>query len=369
METVHSVRAAPRRARRNPNEAPVFLQKTFEMIDTCPPDVGGWSENGDTFIVKQMEAFADLLPNFFKHRNFRSFVRQLNFYGFRKLRTDGAMVSDRPAHWWEFRHEKFLRGQRHLLTQIKRANHFETGSAEQGEQMEDLKTEVSSLRERVDEMNGTIDHLTTLVEKLLQARQSDLLAPTSDLAFSDVMPATSAAKKRKLQAQPEAGLVDSQQQEQLSPPEGSPEGLDLSRPLLEREASVDIMRDLCDEKDGPWTMEGAMEDSTTSLLRNLSIDSELMDTADGTFDSMFEQPNPSGAGAGGGLSMTLPASDGTSVEMPPVAPYLATAAIGALFTKLVSDTSGQALLNGQTAGTNAGGVVSASSLGAMAAAS
>ena len=27
-------RAAPRRARKDPNEAPVFLQKTYQMIDT-----------------------------------------------------------------------------------------------------------------------------------------------------------------------------------------------------------------------------------------------------------------------------------------------------------------------------------------------
>mmetsp|Transcript_76601 Transcript_76601/g.219779 ORF Transcript_76601/g.219779 Transcript_76601/m.219779 type:complete len:175 (-) Transcript_76601:13-537(-) len=126
-----SVRAAPRRARKDPNEAPVFLQKTFQMVDTCPDDIGGWSENGDTFIVKDMEAFANLLPKFFKHKNFRSFVRQLNFYGFRKLRTDGALISERPAHWWEFRHEKFMKGKVEWLTQIKRANHYEQSPSDQ----------------------------------------------------------------------------------------------------------------------------------------------------------------------------------------------------------------------------------------------
>ena len=47
----------------------------------------------------------------------------------RKLRTDGALIPDRPTHWWEFRHEKFLKGRPELLAQIKRANHYESGPA------------------------------------------------------------------------------------------------------------------------------------------------------------------------------------------------------------------------------------------------
>jgi hypothetical protein len=31
----------------------------------------------------------------------------------------------RPDGWWEFKHEKFLKGRSDLLIQIKRADHYE----------------------------------------------------------------------------------------------------------------------------------------------------------------------------------------------------------------------------------------------------
>ncbi|KAK6794431.1 hypothetical protein RDI58_007884 [Solanum bulbocastanum] len=89
-----------------------FLTKTYQLIeDQSIDDVISWNGDGSTFIVWNPTEFAkDLLPKYFKHNNFSSFVRQLNTYGFRKV------VPDR----WEFANDSFRRGERSQLIDIQR---------------------------------------------------------------------------------------------------------------------------------------------------------------------------------------------------------------------------------------------------------
>ncbi|XP_051214117.1 heat stress transcription factor B-4b [Lolium perenne] len=89
-----------------------FLTKTYQLVDDpCTDHIVSWGEDDATFVVWRPPEFArDLLPNYFKHNNFSSFVRQLNTYGFRKI------VADR----WEFANEFFRKGAKHLLAEIHR---------------------------------------------------------------------------------------------------------------------------------------------------------------------------------------------------------------------------------------------------------
>lgn len=81
--------------------------------DSTTDNLIRWTPSGTSFIVPSSEKLGrELLPRFFKHSNFGSFVRQLNMYGFHKvphlqqgvLRLEGDAEKEK-AEMLEFRSE------------------------------------------------------------------------------------------------------------------------------------------------------------------------------------------------------------------------------------------------------------------------
>ncbi|XP_009413903.2 heat stress transcription factor A-2b isoform X2 [Musa acuminata AAA Group] len=166
---------------------PPFLTKTYDMVDDPSTNqVVSWSQTNNSFVVWDPHAFAmTLLPKYFKHNNFSSFVRQLNTYGFRKMDPDR----------WEFANEGFLRGQKHLLKTIKRrrphnhpplqqslSSYIEVGEFDLERKVDRLKRDRHLLMQEVvklrQEQQNTRAHLKAMEERLqlTEQRQQQTMA-------------------------------------------------------------------------------------------------------------------------------------------------------------------------------------------------
>jgi hypothetical protein len=152
-----------------------LAQKTFELINTCDPAIASFSNDGLTFDVKEPKKFQDdFIPKYFKHNNFSSFVRQLNFYGFHKVKSDPLLIekaeTSEESKYWKFHHEKFQRGRPDLLNEIRKSNRTEV--AEKHE-VDALKEEIADLNDYIVGMTRDLDDLKDLVGSLLQGQQAN----------------------------------------------------------------------------------------------------------------------------------------------------------------------------------------------------
>ncbi|KAF9905390.1 hypothetical protein EC991_001685 [Linnemannia zychae] len=113
------------------NQKPVkvrsmFVDKLFKMVeDPSIQHLISWAKEGDMFYVYNCVELSDtILPRFFKHNNWQSFVRQLNMYGFHKIYRydrESTLNRKRPeSQRWQFYHPQFQRDFPHLRANIKR---------------------------------------------------------------------------------------------------------------------------------------------------------------------------------------------------------------------------------------------------------
>lgn len=131
-------------------------------------------------IVEDHEGFAKtILPLYYKHCKFASFVRQLNMYDFHKIPAvqQGALFANNQHDLWEFSHEHFYRGCNDKLTLVtrKRNKNLESSTARRSLTLAKLVRDIASIRKHQADITSDLTSLqndnATLWQESFAARE------------------------------------------------------------------------------------------------------------------------------------------------------------------------------------------------------
>lgn len=128
-----------------------FLAKLFAILSNSQvSNIVRWCEDGERFQIIQGERFQnEVIPMYFKHRNLKSFIRQLNLHGFKKLRSKTkqcGLVQE------VYRHHFFRRDQPELVAFIKRKISKPVEGDEKSEQIVCLIEKQKELQTKLSEL-------------------------------------------------------------------------------------------------------------------------------------------------------------------------------------------------------------------------
>ncbi|KAL0096480.1 heat shock factor-type transcription factor [Phycomyces blakesleeanus] len=159
---------------------PAFLNKLYNMVeDTTTKDLIRWATDGASFIVERHEEFAKaVLPRFYKHNTFASFVRQLNMYDFHKVPhiQQGVLIADNENEIWEFSNPHFQRERPDLLALVTRKRSRERDTVETDSiNIATLVKDISAIRKHQTTISSDIHTLHSdnevLWKETLSARE------------------------------------------------------------------------------------------------------------------------------------------------------------------------------------------------------
>lgn len=147
------------------NKSNNFLLSTYKMLqDETNQKIVRWKKTKKSFIITDPEKISSILPKYFKTKNFASFVRQLNLYGFRKIKNLENLD--------EFGHELFMQDNLENIKKIKRKKidkkkiiKFEKNDKK------GLINEFQKLKKKFDEQKKNMDLYANQNKRLMESNK------------------------------------------------------------------------------------------------------------------------------------------------------------------------------------------------------
>jgi len=140
------------------NEFPSLVGKTYDMVEDPRTDnIICWADDGNGFVVRNSEMFcAKILPTYFRTKRFRSFVRNLNMYGFRSRKQAQEGV-------YRFKHPQFRRGKKHLLNKIRKKTTQKSILSDLRGSIKELRQNYAKLAKSHAKLEGILGQYTQIL--------------------------------------------------------------------------------------------------------------------------------------------------------------------------------------------------------------
>ena len=144
-----------------------FLQKIVAILTVIfkkekeNDPIISWTNDGDSIVIKNVLEFSkSILPKYFKHQNYTSFVRQLNLYDFKKSKNENQQNC--------FTHPLFKKGNENQIYEMKRKNYLPSRNIPRFKKRIGIK-EMNSNAESITEYQASIQ---SRIQKLLESNKS-----------------------------------------------------------------------------------------------------------------------------------------------------------------------------------------------------
>ena len=153
-----------------------FILTLYEILNNeNNSDIITWTETGQSFAIVDLNKLSlVILPQYFKHKNYSSFIRQLNMYDFHKIRDTGDILIFKNRWFVRESPEKLMKVKRKLPNPAEKEKEaYEKVLGKTKKRHKNLKLKVNDLETKLNEVM-TVNKMLIEQVNIFSSRESKI---------------------------------------------------------------------------------------------------------------------------------------------------------------------------------------------------